>query len=141
MKKSITALMLVAALTGCDEANKAIDKAQEAATKAVDSVQEQIESVDLSELNIESLQGATESAQELAESLKEAVDVDFTDTSALQEVSDQIANSYACLVDATSESTAEKMLNKFMAVIGNEESQSLIEKAIDKAKAAQECVM
>ncbi len=63
MKKSITALMLVAALTGCDEANKAIDKAQEAATKAVDSVQEQIESVDLSELNIESLQGATESAR------------------------------------------------------------------------------
>lgn len=106
MKKSITALMLVAALTGCDEANKAIDNAQEAATKAVESVQEKIDSVDLSELNAE-MGEAAESAKELAASLKEAVDVDFTDQSALQEVSDQIANSYACLVDATSESTAE----------------------------------
>lgn len=140
MKKSITALMLVAALTGCDEANKAIDNAQEAATKAVESVQEKIDSVDLSELNAE-MGEAAESAKELAASLKEAVDVDFTDQSALQEVSDQIANSYACLVDATSESTAEKLLTKFMAAIGNEDSQSVIDKAIEKAKDAKACVM
>lgn len=141
MKKYITALMLVTALSGCDDATKVIDQAQESANKAVDSLQEKMDSVDLSKLNLDDLGEAAASAKELASSVDEALNVDFNDSEALAEVKDHIANAYSCLVDASSESTAEKLLNKVLATISNEEAQSLIEKGIDKAKEAKECVM
>ena len=141
MKKYLTALMLVTALAGCDDASKVIEKAQDAANDAVDSLQEQIESVDLSALNLNQFGDAADSAQELAESVQQALTVDFNDQQALAEVKDHIANAYRCLVDVSSESTAEKLMTKVMETISNQEAQSLIEKGIDKAQEAQECIM
>lgn len=141
MKKYFTALMLVTALTGCDDASKAIEQAQDAANDAVDSLQEKIESVDLESLNLDQFGEAAESAEKLAESVQEALTVDFADQNALTEAKEHIANAYACLVDVSSESTAEKLMNKVMETISNQEAQSLIERSIDKAKEAQECVM
>ncbi|WP_028022467.1 hypothetical protein [Enterovibrio calviensis] len=141
MKKSITAMVLLFALTGCDDAAKAIDQAQDAANKAVDGLQQQIESVDLGELNLDQFGDAADSAKALAMSVEEAVKADFSDPQALVEVREQVANAYSCLVDATSESTAEKLLNTVLSSIGNEDALSVIDKGIEKAKAAQECVM
>ncbi|MDD1780947.1 hypothetical protein LRP49_06995 [Enterovibrio sp. ZSDZ35] len=141
MKKAITAVLLVTALAGCEEANNAIDQAQEAANKAVDTIQEQVESVDLSELNLDQFGDAAASAKALAESVEEAMNVDFSNPTALEDVKDHVSNAYSCLVDATSESTAEKLMNKVMQTITNEEAQTLIEKSVDMAKEAKECVM
>jgi len=141
MKKYVIALAFVAALSGCEDATKAIDQAQEAANNAVDSIQEKIESVDLSQLNLDQFGDATESAKEFAFSVEEALNADFSNPEALTQVKENIANTYACLVDATSESTAEKLMDKVLATISNEQAQSLVEKGIEKAKAAQECVM
>lgn len=141
MKRYVTALVLVAALAGCEDATKAIDQAQEAANKAVDTIQEQMESVDLSKLNLDQFGDATESAKEFALSVEEALNADFTNPEALTQVKENIANTYACLVDATSESTAEKLMDKVLATISNQEAQSLVEKGIEKAKSAQKCVM
>ncbi|MGF1909495.1 lipoprotein [Vibrio kasasachensis] len=141
MKRYVTALVLVAALAGCEDATKAIDQAQEAANKAVDTIQEQMESVDLSKLNLDQFGDATESAKEFALSVEEALNADFTNPEALTQMKENIANTYACLVDATSESTAEKLLDKVLATISNQEAQSLVEKGIEKAKSAQKCVM
>ena len=141
MKRYITAIMLVTALSGCDDATKAIDQAQEAANKAVDSVQEKMGSLDLGELNLEQFGEAAESAKQLATSVEEALNADFSDPAALTEVKDHIANAYSCLVDASSEASAEKLLEKVMSTINSEQALSLIENGIEKAKAAQECVM
>lgn len=141
MKRYITAIMLVTALSGCDDATKAIDQAQEAANKAVDSVQEKIGSVDLGPLNLEQFGDAAESAKQLASSVEEALNADFSDPAALTEVKDHIANAYSCLVDASSEASAEKLLEKVMATISSEQAQTLIENGIEKAKEAKECVM
>ncbi|MGF1723461.1 hypothetical protein [Photobacterium nomapromontoriensis] len=141
MKKYITALLLVTALAGCDDASKAIDQAQEAANKAVDTMQDKMNSVDLTQLKLDQLGDAAGSAKELASSVEEALNVNFSDPAALTEVKEHIANAYSCLVDASSESTAERLMDKVMATVSNEEAQSLIEKAIAKAKEAQECVM
>jgi cysteinyl-tRNA synthetase len=141
MKKYLTTLILITVLSGCDDATKAIEQAQESANKAIDSLQEQMESVDLSQLNLDQFGDAAESAKELAASIEEALHVDFNDQAALTEVKEHIANAYSCLVDASSESTAEQIIDKIMTSIGNEDAQSLIEKGVDKAKAAKECVM
>ncbi|PMN94483.1 hypothetical protein [Enterovibrio norvegicus] len=141
MKKVIASVAIVLALSGCEEANKAIDQAQEAANSAVDSIQDKVDSVDFSELNVDAFGGAAESAQEFAASVEEALSADLTNAAVFEDMQDKVANSYACLVDATSESTAEKLLNQFMSAIGNEDNRSLIEKGVEKAKAAQECVM
>ncbi|BCN25714.1 hypothetical protein [Vibrio alfacsensis] len=140
MRKTILTLGLVTALFGCEDATKAIDEAQAAANKAIDSVQEQIESVE-SAFNVDQFQGAADAAQELAESVEEAMNVDFSDPEALVEAKEHIANAYACLVDASTESTVEKVMDKVMASIGDEETKSLIEEGIEKAQAAKECVM
>ncbi|WP_407333705.1 hypothetical protein [Enterovibrio sp. 27052020O] len=141
MKKSITAIMLLIALTGCEDAAKVIDQAQESANKAVDGLQAQIEAVDLSELKLDQFGDAADSAKALAASVQEAVNADFADPTALVEVREQIANAYSCLVDATSESTAEKLLDSVLSTIGSEDALSVIDKGVEKAKAAQECVM
>ncbi|USH05672.1 hypothetical protein K6Q96_20025 [Grimontia kaedaensis] len=141
MKKMIVSAAIVCALAGCEEANEAIDKAQEAANSAVDSIQDKVDAVDFSELNLDSLENATAYAKEFTESMEEALTADLTNADVVADVQEKVANSYACLVDATSESTAEKLLNKFMSAIGSEDTQSLIEKGVEKAKAAKECVM
>ncbi|MDD1792109.1 hypothetical protein L4D06_05970 [Enterovibrio makurazakiensis] len=141
MKKSLAAMMLLFTLTGCEDATKAIDQAQEAANKAVDGLQQKIESVDLGELNLDQFGDAADSAKALAMSVEEVVNADFADPQALVEVREQVANAYSCLVDATSESTAEKLLNTVLSSIGSEDALSIIDKGVEKAKAAKECVM
>ncbi|MGB1321525.1 MAG: hypothetical protein ACPG5L_11385 [Vibrio gallaecicus] len=143
MKKYIPAAILVTLLVGCDDASKAIDQAQEAANKAVDSVQDQIASIDLNDIdiNLEQFGDAADSATEVAASVQEALEADFSDPEALIEIKDHIANAYSCLVDASSESVAEKLINKVTASINNDEAMSLIEEGIAKANEAKECVM
>jgi len=134
-------LLFSIVLVGCEDANEAIDKAQDAANKAVDIAQSKLESVDFSELNIEQFGDAAVSATEFAESIDEALNADYSNPEALIEVKEHIANAYSCLVEASSESTAEGLVNKVMATLSNEQAQSLIEKGIERAKDMQECVM
>ncbi|RYU69590.1 hypothetical protein ERW51_06075 [Aliivibrio finisterrensis] len=140
-KKLLVPLLFSVALMGCDDASEAIDKAQEAANKAVDMAQEKLESVDLEALNIEQFGDATSSVSEFAESIDEALNADFSNPEALVEIQEHIANAYSCLVEASSESSAEKLVNKVMSTISNQEAQSLIEKGVESAKEMQACVM
>ncbi|MDD9174633.1 hypothetical protein ERW49_01055 [Aliivibrio finisterrensis] len=140
-KKLLVPLLFSVALMGCDDASEAIDKAQEAANKAVDMAQEKLESVDLEAINIEQFGDAASSASELAESIDEALNADYSNPEALVEIQEHIANAYSCLVEASSESSAEKLVNKVMSTISNQEAQSLIEKGIESAKEMQACVM
>ena len=133
--------MLVTVLAGCDDASKVIDQAQDAANKAVDTVQEKMQSVDLSKVNLAKFGNAADSAKALAASVEEALNANFSDPEVLDKVQAKVANAYSCLVDASSESTAEELMNTVMATINNEKAQTLIEKGIAKAKAAQECIM
>ena len=133
--------MLVTVLAGCDDASKVIDQAQDAANKAVDTVQEKMQSVDLSKVNLAKFGNAADSAKALAASVEEALNANFSDPEVLDKVQAKVANAYSCLVDASSESTAEELMNTVMATISNEKAQTLIEKGIAKAKAAQECIM
>ncbi|GAL02272.1 hypothetical protein JCM19237_5165 [Photobacterium aphoticum] len=47
---------------------------------------------------------------------------------------EHIANAYKCLVDMSSESTAEKMMAKVMETIGNPETKTLIEQGLKRHK-------
>ncbi|MGF1899950.1 hypothetical protein [Aliivibrio sifiae] len=140
-KKLLVPLLFTVVLAGCDDASEAIDKAQDAANKAVDMAQSKLESVDLSVLNIEQFGDAADSATEFAESIDEALNADYSNPKALTEIQEHIANAYSCLVEASSESSAEKLVNKVMSTISNEDAHSLIEKGVDSAKEMQECVM
>ncbi|CED71970.1 putative lipoprotein [Aliivibrio wodanis] len=140
-KKLLLPLLFSIVLVGCEDANEAIDKAQDAANKAVDIAQSKLESVDFSELNIEQFGDAAVSATEFSESIDEALNADYSNPEALIEVKEHIANAYSCLVEASSESTAEGLVNKVMATISNEQAQSLIEKGVERAQDMQECVM
>ncbi|NLS14420.1 hypothetical protein HGP28_16190 [Vibrio sp. SM6] len=142
MKKTVITLTLLLALAGCEEASKAVDKAQEAANSAVDSMQEELTKLDLSALKLDEQFGdAAEAAQELAVSLEEALNADFSNPEALTKVQEHIANAYSCLEKATSDSSAEALLNKIMDTISNEQAKGLIEKGIEQAKEVKECVM
>lgn len=140
-KKLLLPLLFSIVLVGCEDANEAIDKAQDAANKAVDIAQSKLESVDFSELNIEQFGDAAVSATEFSESIDEALNADYSNPEALIEVKEHIANAYSCLIEASSESTAEGLVNKVMATISNEQAQSLIEKGVERAQDMQECVM
>ncbi|MDD9195505.1 hypothetical protein PVK62_06590 [Aliivibrio sp. S3MY1] len=140
-KKLLVPLLFSVALMGCDDASEAIDKAQEAANKAVDMAQEKLESIDLDAINIEQFDDAASSVSEFAESIDEALNADYSNPEALVEIQEHIANAYSCLVEASSESSAEKLLDKVMSTISNQEAQSLIEKGVEGAKEMQECVM
>nr|WP_086939940.1 hypothetical protein [Thaumasiovibrio occultus] len=141
MKKTVSALMLIALLAACEDANQAIDQAQDAANSAVDSLQDKMENVDFSELKLDQLGDVQGLAKELAESAQAAMNVDFSDNKAINQAKESIANTYACLVDASSESTAEKIMNKVIAVVTNEEAKNLLEQSMDRAKEMSECVM
>ncbi|OED51662.1 hypothetical protein BEI46_05530 [Aliivibrio fischeri] len=140
-KKILLPLLCSIALMGCDDASETIDKAQNAANQAVDSMQSKLEGMDFKDLNLEQFDGAVGSASEFAESINEALNADYTNPKALTEIQEHIANAYSCLVEASSESNAEKLLNKVMSKITNEDAQSLIEKGVESAKEMQECVM
>lgn len=136
MKKHIASLLLVTSLFACEDASKAVDKAQAAANNAINSMQEQIGDLDLSQFG-----AAAESAKALTQDIQKALNVDFSDTSALKDIQNNIANSYNCLVEATSESNVDKFVNKVLATISDEQKKSFIEQSIEKAQKAKECVL
>lgn len=156
MKKTIFAVMMVMVLLGCEDANKTVDDAQETATKAMEKVQqtaddatevvqEQMdkmqEQVDSVAFDFDQFSTTSEMAKSFSDAVKEAMNVDFTDPQAVEDVKSRIANSYQCYVEATSESEADSAVSGMMASVSNDEVKSLIETGIEKAKAVKECVM
>lgn len=156
MKKTLFAVMMTVALLGCEDANKAVDDAQDAATEAMnkvqetaseatevvqeqmDKAQEQIESVGF---DFEQFASTSETAKALSNTVKDAMNVDFSDPQAIEEMKDRIANAYQCYVEATSESEAEGTMSSMLASVSSDDVKSLIEKGMEKAKAVKECVM
>ncbi len=141
MKKYIPVMVLVIFLVGCEDASKAIDKAQEVANNAVDVMQEKVNSVDLNDLNLDKLNNMADSGKALMTSIEQAINVDFTDQQALTEVKEKIGNAYSCLVDISSESNVDKLVEQARSHIVSEEVKSLVDSSIEKAKEAQKCVM
>ncbi len=142
-KKLILPLLFSVALMGCDDASKVVDKAQDAANKAVDSAQQKMSSlneIDLRALNLENFGESSGFVSEFVASIDEALNADYSKPEALVKVQEHIANSYSCLVEATSESSAEKLLDKLMSAISDKEAESLIEKGVKSAKEMQECI-
>lgn len=141
MKKSVITLTLMLALVGCDDASKAIDEAQAAANKAVDSLQQKADSLDLNNLNLEVFGDATQKAQDFSQSIDSLINTDFTDHQAVVAATDKISNSYSCLVDVSSEATAENLLDKIVSSVKNDQVLAIIEKGVAQAKTAKECIM
>ena len=141
MKQYLAVLGLALVLTGCDDAHKAIDQAQQAANDAVDSLQQRVDDFDLEQLDFAQFGAAKDKAQAFVESVEQAINVDYSQPELVEQVQEHIAATYNCLVDATSESTAEKWVNGIMETIGTQQAQTMVEKAIESAQDAKECVM
>ncbi|EJL6880607.1 hypothetical protein FG135_18615 [Vibrio cholerae] len=141
MKKSLMVLTVMIALVGCDDATKAIDEAQAAANKAVDNLQQKADSLNLQDLNLDVLGDATQKAQEFTQSIDSLINTDFTDHQAVVVATEKISNSYSCLVDVSSEATAENLLDKIVSSVKNDQVLAIIEKGVAQAKTAKECVM
>ncbi|ELE5880829.1 hypothetical protein V9J54_003520 [Vibrio cholerae] len=147
MKKSLMVLtVMIALLVGCDDATKAIDEAQAdeaqaAANKTVDSLQQKAGSLNLQDLNLDVLSDATQKAQEFTQSIDSLINTDFTDHQAVVAATEKISNSYSCLVDVSSEATAESLLDKIVSSVKNDQVLAIIEKGVAQAKTAKECVM
>ncbi|MEI8593569.1 hypothetical protein P0Y67_22315 [Photobacterium sp. SP02] len=141
MKKSVITLTLMLALVGCDDASKAIDEAQAAANKAVDSLQQKADSLDLNNLNLEVFGDATQKAQDFTQSIDTLINTDFTDHQAVAAATDKVSNAYSCLVDVSSEATAENLLDKIVSSVKNDQVLAIIEKGVAQAKTATECMM
>ncbi len=140
MKKVIFTGLLLSLLAGCEDVNKLVDQAQVVANKAVDTVQEKMTTLDVSDINLEKFGEAASSATSLANSMQEALNVDLTNAEAIDQIKNNIANAYSCLVDASSESAAEELLNGLLKSVQNEEAKSLIEGGIEKANSMKECL-
>ncbi|MCR9422706.1 hypothetical protein [Vibrio sp. RM-69-4] len=141
MKKTLMVLIMMTALVGCDDASKAIDEAKAAANKAVDSLQQKADAFDLNNLNLEVFGDATQKAQVFAQSIESLVHTDFTDHQAVAAATEKVSNSYSCLVEVSSETTAETLLDKIVSSIKNDQVLAIIEKGVVQAKNAKECIM
>ncbi len=141
MKKSLISLTVMFALVGCDDASKMIDQAQAAANKAVDGLQSKAESFDLNSLNLDVLGDATQRAKEFTQSINDLMNTELGDQEAISKVTQQISNSYYCLVEASSESTAENLLDKIVSSVKNDQMLAIIEKGVGKASTIKECVI
>ncbi|KDM91652.1 hypothetical protein [Photobacterium galatheae] len=140
MNKTVTILILFFALVGCEDATNAMHQAQDAASKAVNHVQKTVESVDLSQLNFDQLGEAAQSAKDFAGSVEKLAKTDLSDPTAFVDATEQIANAYRCLIDSSSEATAESLMDKVLSSVKDKDVMSLIEKGVEKAKTAKECV-
>lgn len=141
MKKYISLVTLLVLLAGCEDAAKTIDKAQDIANNAVDSLQEKAESVNLGDFNLDKINDIADSGKSLVASIEKAMTVDFTDPQALTEVKESISNAYSCVIEASSESNAQKIMEQITSEITNESIKSLIDSGVEKAKEAQKCIM
>lgn len=167
MKHAIYAVMMAAALFGCEKSDnaadsvkesvtEAVDSAQESATEAMDKVQETAseatevvqeqmdamqEQADSVMFDFEQLAATSEVAKAFSEAVKEAMNVDFSDSQAVESATNSVANTYQCFVESTSETEADSTVSGMMASMDSDEVKSLIENAIEYAKASGECVM
>lgn len=141
MKKIISATFIILVLTACEDASQKIDEAQQAANKALDSVQQSLESFNIDDLNLERFGDAARHASELAVSIQQSVEANLNDPDVFKNVQDKVKNAYTCMVNATSESRAQQFVNKLLGSIQDEQVTTLIERAMEKAQDAQECIM
>lgn len=141
MKKSLISLTVMFALISCNDASKIIDQAQAAANKAMEGLQSKAELFDLNSLNLEVLGDATQRAKEFTQSINDLMNTELSDQEAVSKVMQQISNSYYCLVDASSESTAENLLDKMVSSVRNDQVLAIIEKSVGKASTIKECVI
>ncbi len=140
MKKYISAVMILMLLAGCEDAAKAIDKAQEITNNTIDSLQEKTESLNINDFSVNKINEVTESGKSLIISIEKALTADFTDQAVLAEIKESISNAYSCLIEASSESSAQKIMDKLTAKVSSESVKSLIDSSIEKAKEVQKCV-
>jgi beta-glucosidase/6-phospho-beta-glucosidase/beta-galactosidase len=141
MKKSVMTLTLTLALVGCDDASKVIDQAQEVANKAVDTLQLQAQLIDLNSLNLEVFGDAAQRAKEFTQSIDTLMKTELGDQEAIRNVTEQISNSYYCLVEVSSQETAENLLDKIVSSVKNDQMLAIIEKGVGKANSVKECVI
>lgn len=141
MKKSVMTLTLTLALVGCDDASKVIDQAQEVANKAVDTLQLQAQSIDLNSLNLEVFGDAAQRAKEFTQSIDTLMKTELGDQEAILNVTELISNSYYCLVEVSSQETAENLLDKIVSSVKNDQMLAIIEKGVGKANSVKECVI
>lgn len=134
-------MAFILSLTACEEATKKIDEAQQAANEALDGVQQTLDALNFDELNLEQFGEASQKAGELAQTIQQVLEENVNNPDKLLEAQDKVTNAYNCLVDASSESTAEKVINTLLEKINNEQATTMIERAIEKASDAKECVM
>ena len=117
-----------------------IDKAQDIANTTIDVVQEKVSETELSQINLSQFGDFAESSKQLMTSIQGALEIDLANQDAVAESKQKIANAYACLVDISSESTAEKIANELMSYVENDAMKTFIESSIQTANSAVECV-
>lgn len=141
MKKSLITLTLMVALVGCDDASKAIDQAQSAANKAVDTLQQKADAFSVENLDLAMLGSATQKAKEFAQSIESVINTDLTSQEAIAAATDKISNSYQCLIESSSETTAKTVLDQVVSSIKNDQLLAIINQGVEQAKTAKACVM
>ena len=80
---------------------------------------------------------AARQASELAVSIQQGIEGNLNDPQVFNDVLNSVENAYACMVDATSESSAEQFLNNMLDRITDPQLTDLIERAVQKAQDAK----
>lgn len=140
MKTILITLTGLMALTACDSANQMIDKAQETANQKVETLQTKLETIDINGINLDLLKQSPELAAQLTESINQALQVDLTNLTEVEAVKAKVANAYACLVEVSSKTTAEEVINTLMQNISNAEVATLIETVVNQTSTTMACV-
>ncbi|MCY9879290.1 hypothetical protein OTK59_22360 [Vibrio natriegens] len=150
MKQTIYAVMIALALFGCEKAKETVDSVQDTATEAMDKAQETANEMtavvqdnmnDMQEqaFDFEEFEATSDTARSFSEAVKEVINLDFSDAQSVENVTNRVANNYQCYVEATSESEADSTVSMMMSSLDSDEAKSLIGKAVEQAKAKQEC--
>ncbi|WP_233081890.1 hypothetical protein [Rheinheimera soli] len=141
MKVLLLAIIAGFVLTGCDSANNMIDKAQEAANQKVESLQKKIESFNLESLNSELFNDAPALAALLTTTVNDALNADFSNVAEMETLKGRISNVYACLVEQSSDKTAQDIMQELLANMNNADVRQLIQSGVDAGKAKQQCIL
>jgi hypothetical protein len=141
MKVLLLAILAGFVLTGCDRANNMIDKAQEAANQKVESLQKKIESFNLESLNSDLFNNAPALAALLTTTVNDALNADFSNIAEIETLKGKISNVYACLVEQSSDKTAQDIMQELLANMENADVRQLIQSGIDAGRAKQQCIL
>ena len=118
-----------------------IDKAQEAANQKVESLQKKIESFNLESLNSELFNDAPALAALLTTTVNDALNADFSNVAEMETLKGRISNVYACLVEQSSDKTAQDIMQELLANMNNADVRQLIQSGVDAGKAKQQCIL